>query len=440
MDTLLQLAHAACETARKAGAEFVDVSATRGRSVEVELENNAIKSSDVTNTCGVSIRAFVAGGVGAASTGGLEENDVLAAARSAAELAQAANPDPDFKSLPGPPDAYPEVTGLYDPRIAALDVGEVVRFAVDNIDSARQVDDRVIVSGGAGLRVSERVLVNSVGVEVTSRETNLGCSIFATILAGDEIGCYFDEDEARMLADFEPDGIGAKAAEQALSFLGARSLPSAELPLVLGPFSSHALIRGLCAQANAEDVQRKRSYLAGKKGARIGSELLTLVDDPLISRGLNSARADLEGFPHRTLTVVDHGVLATYLHNSYTAGKSGEPNTGHSTRGGISPTNVVPTLGDRTAAELMADVSEGLYVNWGHLVPDGVTGQVSALVDFGFKIERGELAYPVKNTMVGADMFALLDSLEGVSSDYREEPGTIMPTLIFGKVKVAGAE
>ena len=60
------------------------------------------------------------------------------------------------------------------------------------------------------------------------------------------------------------------------------------------------------------------------------------------------------------------------------------------------------------------------------------------MVDFGFKIEKGELAYPVKTTMIGSNVFEMLARLNAVSSDYRQEPGSIMPSLRFDDIMVAG--
>jgi PmbA protein len=176
----------------------------------------------------------------------------------------------------------------------------------------------------------------------------------------------------------------------------------------------------------------------GRKGQRIASELLTISDEPLIPRGLGSGRCDGEGFPHKPITIVENGVLLTYLHNSYTANKAKEPNTGHGTRGGISPTNVIPQLGRATAAEIIADTHQGIYLNSGGVSPNSVTGEISATVDFGFKIENGRLAYPVKSTLLGIHMLKLLQHIDAISSDYREEPGMIMPTIRAQGVQVAG--
>jgi PmbA protein len=177
-----------------------------------------------------------------------------------------------------------------------------------------------------------------------------------------------------------------------------------------------------------------------KRGKRIGSELITLTDDGFIPGGMASGSNDDEGAKRRKVTVVEEGVLVNHLHGSYTAHKAGEENTGHGSRGRwVGPTNVIPKLGTSTAAEILADTKEGIYVNVGSVFPHPVHGEISATIDFGHKIENGKLAYPLKNAMLGINIFDLLENLDAISSDCREEPGMILPTLRVQNVKIAGA-
>ena len=204
--------------------------------------------------------------------------------------------------------------------------------------------------------------------------------------------------------------------------------------------ASGSLGGSLCWAANAESIQRKRSWAVGKRGERVASAVVSLRDEPLIPRGLGSAPFDGEGFPHRPLEVVREGVLLTYFHNSYTANKAHEPNTGHASNGGIAPTNIIPALGKKTAAEIIKETDSGIYVNMGGVSPNYVNGEISSVVDFGFKIERGELAYPVQNTMIAMNILDLLKNVDAISSDYREEPGAIMPTVRVSAAQIVSAE
>jgi PmbA protein len=440
MSDLLELAKKACEVALGQGAQFADVALTKGRSISINVEKNGIHDASEEKYSGVSVRSLIKGATGFSHSSGLGVNDVLETARRSAEAAQLAQPDPDFVTLPEPSGCQ-QVAGLYDEKTARMSAGDLIRLFVKEIDAAQEIFPEVRVQGGGRLGVVERALVNSLGVEVQDRKTDIGLAVFCIVKRGDDVGSFYDFDVARMEEDFNPQGLGAKVCQEAVGFLGSRSIKSACLPVVFGPLVTGALFDAICASAGAEAIQRQRSYLVGKRGQRIGSKLLTLRDDAYIPQGMASGPWDGEGAVRRKVTVVEEGVLVNHLHSCYTAHKAGEENTGHGDRwGGVTPTNVIPELGTRTASEIISDTQEGIYVNMGSVSPHPVHGEISATIDFGYKIENGELAYPLKNTMLGINVFDLLHNLDAISSDYREEPGMVMPTIRVQSVKVAGAD
>ncbi len=437
---LMPLAERALETAMRAGAEWCDVSVSRSSDVSVDVENGSIKSVDAIEGSGFTVRAMVAGAQGVFSASGFEEDDIDAGARDAVAMAKAAEADPDFRALP-PPSTPAEIPGLYDPRIAGMTPAEAVDIAVRNVEEGRKVDPSVILSGGVGFDASTGVFASSTGLRAAHRGTSVQVSYFAIIKRGGDAGSSFELDLGRMFEDIDPAEPGRKATEDALRFLGAKKVATKRMSIVLGPLATYSFVRSLVGAAGAEGIQRRRSFLVGKRGEQLGSPLLTVVDDGLIPRGMFSSEHDGEGAERRRVTIFEQGVFKSMLHNSYTAGKAGEPNTGHGGRtGGVHASNLVMTLGHRTAAEIIADTEEGIYVNMGSVAPDPASGDISASVDFGFKIEKGRLAYPVINAMITGDIFEFLKNLDAVSSDFREEPGNLLPTLRFRDVQIAGED
>ena len=438
-DDLLRVAEIAGEAAIRAGAEFADAFAERGRDLSVSVEKNAIGSTDARLRASISVRAFVAGGPGWWRASTISEETAREAGLKAAELARVAEPDPDFVSLVSPA-PYPLVEGLYDEQLASLGGPDVASWMIDNIDSALGAAPDAVVSGQAEAHAREHALVNSIGVRAAQRTTHAAIYTQVLLRRNGDVGTYYEWDSARRLADLAPTGLGAKAAAEAPKYLGSQTIKPAPLPVVFGPLAGRALFLGLCSAASAEDVQRNRSFLVGKKGEAIASEHVTLVDDPLAPGGLLSGTFDGDGAAHRPVTLVDRGSLCTYLHSNYTAKKSGEANTGHATRLGIAPTNIRPTPGAKTAAEIIGEVDDGIYVVLGQPSPDTASGQISALVDAGFRIEKGKLTSPLKSTMVAGHALEWLRNLDAVSSDYREEPGLILPTVRIPSVRVASGD
>ena len=132
-----------------------------------------------------------------------------------------------------------------------------------------------------------------------------------------------------------PEAVGQEAARRTLRKLGARTVATCEAPVVFDP-----------------DAARRRSSLSSRAlrwGARFGgsratwwiarstgiaTDLVTVVDDPLILRAPGSRPFDGEGLASRRNVVVDKGMLRMFLCDSYSARKLGRASTGNASRGG----------------------------------------------------------------------------------------------------------
>ncbi|NIA22282.1 MAG: hypothetical protein GWP05_10050, partial [Anaerolineaceae bacterium] len=75
-----------------------------------------------------------------------------------------------------------------------------------------------------------------------------------------------------------------------------------------------------------------------------------------------------------------------------------------------------------------------------HFSPNPTSGDLSGSVDFGFLISAGQIVHPVENVMIAGNMLDLASAVDAVSSDYRQEPGNLMPTVRIQDVQVAGTE
>ena len=88
-------------------------------------------------------------------------------------------------------------------------------------------------------------------------------------------------------------------------------------------------------------MQQERSFWRGKLGKKMVSSKLTVVDDPLLARGLASRPFDGEGIAAKRMPVIEAGVFANLYVDTYYGSKMGvAPTTG-------SPSNRVVTLGTR---------------------------------------------------------------------------------------------
>jgi len=255
---------------------------------------------------------------------------------------------------------------------------------------------------------------------------------------------------ARRLGDLEsPESIGQEAARRTLRRLGARKVPTQQVPIVFAPEVARSLIGSLFEAASGDSIWRKASFLAGRLGETIAAPALTVIDDNLMllpsgAGGYGSSPYDGEGLPSRRTVVVENGVLRTYLLNTYSARKLGLKSTHNAARGlagtpGIGCGNLYIEPGTLTEAEILAEVKAGLYVTG--LMGFGVntvTGDYSRGAT-GLWIENGELTHAVEEVTIAGNLAEMLRNVTAIGNDLVFRGSVASPTLRIDGMTIAGA-
>jgi PmbA protein len=224
--------------------------------------------------------------------------------------------------------------------------------------------------------------------------------------------------------------------------LGARPLATGRRRAVLEP-DVVATLLGLFAYAvSGKSVAEGKSRLADRIGARVASELVTIVDDATRTDGLASRPFDAEGTPSQRLVLVDRGVLRAFMHNSDTARRTGQATTGHAARSyastlGVAPTNLILEPGAGVPEGDGVIVTDLMGV---HAGANPITGDVSVQA-MGLEVVGGERV-PVDDFAVSFNLFELLERVDAVGDDLTWFPmgGMIAaPSLAIADLSFAGA-
>jgi PmbA protein len=392
--------------------------------------------------------------VASTSTSDLSEAGIDRAVKDAIELVEISQEDPfagpaDPKLLTDPSQA-PDLD-LYDPAGGSLDAGEAIRLATAGEDAARAFDPRITNSDGStfGRTAGGVGIVLSNGFRGGYRGSYQSLSVVP--VADDEggkkrRGYYWTA--KRHLAELEPaDGVGREAARRTLRKLGARPVATCEVPVVFDPDAARSILGLLAGCVMGSAIWRKSSYLVGREGTRVASELVDVVDDPLLPRAPGSRPFDGEGLASRKTVVVKGGVLESFLCDSYSGRKLSRASTGSASRGsgggvGASTSNFVlspaaPSKGESNEA-IVKGTKRGLYVTdmmgFGF---NAVTGDFSRGAS-GFWIENGELSFPVSEVTISLNVDDLWQRIDAVGSDLDLRTATASPTLRVAKMTVAG--
>jgi PmbA protein len=436
--------------ARGRAGEDVEAYGVDETETTVRAYEGQVESLSSARTRGVGVRVIAEGRVGYAYTADLSEAalaETLDAARANATVTSAdeANVLPSGGELEDLPE-------LYDPAFAEVPTARKVELALRLEAAARGAPGPVkgVDSARYGDGVATVAIASTTGVRGAYRRCDAYVVVEALAEADGATTSAYGVDLARLPDDLKIEAAALEAAERAVRLLGGRKPPSGRLPILLDPYATASLLGVLAGALSADAVQRGRSLFAGRRGQRIGSDRVTLVDDGRLPGAPATRPWDAEGTRTGRTALITAGVLDGYLHNAYTAAKDRTDSTGNASRGGyksppgVAPTNLFLAPGARTPEQLLAQAGTGFYcqqVLGVHSGANPISGDVSVGAA-GLLVRDGGFAEPVREATVAGTIPGMLDGLVEVGSDLRFLPfggGMGGATLLIEGMTLGGA-
>ncbi|MBC7254421.1 MAG: TldD/PmbA family protein [Actinobacteria bacterium] len=432
-----------------AGAEL-ELYAQEHRGLTVRVFRGEVESLRYAHSRGVGVRVLREGRLGYAYCTGFDWRDCSRAVEEAAANARFSAPD-EHNLLPSQVDRTPGDLGIYHPEVEETASRDKVDLALRLEKLTISLDPRVkrVETAVYADGVSVVAVANSLGVSGSYRSSDCHCYVFPIAEDGEESQTGFSFDQGVRPSDLDLERVAREAAERALCLLGSRSMPSRRTTVVLDNMVAAEFMGMLAAALSAEAVLKGRSFLAGKRGEQVASSLVTVVDDGLLPGGPSTAPFDDEGVPSRRKELIRDGVLTGYLHNMYTASRSGTQSTGNATRSsfrerpGVGATNLFLCEGKGAREELVRGVDDGvliLQVVGAHAGANPVSGEIS-LGALGLRIKNGEPEQPLREITLAGKALEFLRQTVAVGEDLRFLPfeGSLgAPTVVVEGVMVSG--
>ena len=439
----------------RAGSVKADVEAyvEYGRTVTVKVFGGEVESITVAEPRGLGVRAIQEGRTGYAFTSDLSGDGIRRVAQEAADNMRAADADESSRLPVASGEGYPALSGLWRPGVAGTPLSSKVDMALAAEAAALSLADIETVEESVYSDEETHVgIASTAGVETETEQSY--CWAYVMAHAGGEgdrqSGLGFSA--GREPDELEPELAGREAAEKARSLLGARPCPTGSYTVVLDREVVAALLSGLVRALSADAVQKGRSVFSGRLGETVATPLLSLVDDGLALGGMVTRPFDGEGVPQRTTSLIEGGVLRSFLHSTYTAFKAGGEtrSTGNAGRGSyralpaVSATNLVVGAGDGSLQDLLARVGRGLYIDsiaGLHSGVNAISGEISVGAT-GRLITDGGFGAPVREVTIATDFAGLLSGVTDLAGDARWVPlyGSVhAPSVAVRGVTVSGA-
>ncbi len=439
---------AVLDRAARAGAGAADAVMVESSAFAAGVRLGEIEKLTDARERRLGLRVFVGSSSAIAATADLTPAGLDRFAADTVALARVTAADP----VAGLPDRAGLATDLpdldlWDEAATAPNPDDALAKARTAEGAALAVDARLSNSEGAEFSqdASTIAYASSLGFAGSYRRSSFHLGVEPVATAEGRMQRDFWYARARHLSALEdPTAIGQRAATRTLRRLGARRVKTQEAPVIFESTVAVSLLGHLAGAVTGQSLYRGTSFLLGRLGDTIASPLMTVVDDGRMARGHGSRPFDAEGLPTRRTVVVDHGVLRSYLLDSYSARRLELTSTGNAARSigdapSASPTNFYLQAGTHTPEAIIASVERGLLVT--ELIGFGVnpvTGDYSRGAA-GLWIEHGEVVHPVEEITIAGNLLDMFRDIEMVGNDLEFRGAMAAPTLKIRTLTIAGA-
>ena len=435
---MLDLATRVVERARALGAEEASVSVSSGSHVTIQRRDRKIEQATEATTRGLVLSLLANDRYTSNSTSDLRPEALEAFVRRSVEAAQVLEPDP-FRRLPAR-----ELCGrgVSDEALDQDDPAWGRRTATDREAQAKHLEDLLLDLGGAD-KVScsstvadergEGVRVMSNGFADGTAGAWFSVVTDMTLADGDKRPEAYAAYSTRHLADLPSDElVAAECVKSVRERIGSKAIASGTYTMLLENRYAGRILSMLGGPLSGGALHEGRSCLPDRKDTLIASELLTIVDDPTIPRGMGSRPWDGDAFASKPMPVVERGVLRNYYISQYFARKLGvDPTTGGKTNWVVAP-------GKRSFDEMARGLDRAIKVT-GFL--GGSSNPTTGDFSFGIRgalVERGEVVQSLSEMNVSGNILKILQQLAEVGNDPWTFSSTRSPSMVFADVKFSG--
>ena len=408
------------------GGDFADLYFEHTISNYVILEDGKVNRAYGDIALGVGIRTVKGDQVGYGYTQELTAESMLAAAATAATIANAAPSTPASHYLmPTHGSYYPLETLLT--RVPLESKVPLVQAVNDKCFSLSPL---IIKVNSVFHDQQKRIMIvtsDGVKVEDLQPRTFLTASVTAE-KNGKRERAGWNFGGRRDFSYFTPaivDEVAKIAVERVTVMFDAVKPPAGEMPVVLGPGVTGILLHEAIGHGMEADFNRKKtSTYSTMIGKKVAEPEVTIIDDATNSNLLGAINVDDEGTPGKRTVLVDKGILSSYMHDRISARFYSVEPTGNGRRESyqhyVQPRmrNTYMLPGPATPDEVIRSVKKGIYIQ------DVANGQVKIgegdfafYVSQGRMIEDGKLTAPIKDVNIMGNGPKMLSNVTMVAND-----------------------
>ncbi len=313
---------------------------------------------------------------------------------------------------------------------------QLIEMTIACEKSALDFDERINNTEGSeyGYSQSKNLILNSHGAvgSYASTSYTLSCVVIA-----EEKGLKERDYAYTTKRNFERTEsakiIGERSAKKAVSRLGAKSISTRKCPIILTPELSTGLFSSFLSAINGNNIYKKNSFLSDHLNKKVFSNHINIFEKPNIEEGLGTKPFDGEGVKTLEKTIIEEGILNTFLLDTYSAKHLDSKSTANS-----GYTNILVESTKEMTSDLIESIDDGILVT--EMMGSGanmLTGDYSRGA-FGYLIKKGKVKHPVTNFTIASNMIDMFNNIEHIGSDYYENSKIRCGSVMISDMTIGG--
>ncbi len=405
--------------------------------IELDSKQDELNFAKEEIDLGLGIRVIKDNKIGFAFTSNLKK--IVETANQAVENTKLNKTDENYAF--SETEKVRDVKKVYDKKFNDLNLDESVEVLKTVISTA--TDSGCDVTG-SGFSASEgrSLIINSNDVSIENEGTGFGIGLSVTIQKDGKIATAYNSQSSRFF-DIDGEKLANEVCDLAKNSLETKPIETNDYDVVLDYYAATGLLQTFIGAFDGENVRRGRSILKDKIGMEIANPTLSIIDNPLLEKGMYSTKCDGEGSVSQKTDLIKEGVLNSFIYDIYTANKQNVETTSNGFRGSYITTPMISPSNLEFKFSEMKDLSEvdkGVLTTsvLGAHTANPISGDFSVEASNAFKIENGELTDPVEKAMISGNIFEIMKKVEGLNSEIKQYGSFIIPKLLVHDLRVVG--
>ena len=408
-------------------SEFYDIRILQGSRTRIILDNGKLEEIAEAPFEGAAVRALSRGAWGFVTSDNVDDlGEEIDLAR---RIARKIDRQEDLELARAPPGKSQVVAVKKDPKNLSLDEKVSLLREIENAAKVKGVSSTQAVYSEMNMLLHYK---SSEGLDLESRMTRMGFFISAVAHRN---GVYQTDGEGRSgvggLEIFErqdPIALAREVGETAVALLDAGAPKGGSYPVILDQELAGVFVHEAVGHATEGDIILEGdSCLEGKLGQKIGSELVTVKDDPsLMQNGYYPF--DDEGSLAQETVLVENGTLKSFLNSRETAARLGGVPRNARAEGTDRPvvrmSNTYIANGDWKLEEILEELGNGVYLagSRGGQVSTG-EGVFQFNAKRGYLVENGERTRLLRDVSLSGKILETLMHVKAVANDLKFNSG-----------------